>query len=208
MIGFAAGSRQIVRVRPRPSALLRLRQNQKQSSKLLLLLFLLSLLIFIPRTSRHHKTRLGCRPNAGDAQWSERHGCRESAARTWMSVRRGPTERRRSAGTRRSRAKPGARTLGYLVSFQVTRRRRNSSAVRTNSRVYGYVPVLKYKLSVTASAAKKRHPPCRLPPYQRKSLAAFLASPLPITSETPGIRVFLKVARRLLSLCHEHLVNR
>jgi len=35
-------------------------------------------------------------------------------------------------GTRRRRAKPGAKTLGYLVSFQVTRRRRNSSAVRTN----------------------------------------------------------------------------
>jgi hypothetical protein len=44
----------------------------------------------------------------------------------------GPTERRRSEGTRRSRAQPGARTLGYLVSFQVTRRRRNASAVRQN----------------------------------------------------------------------------
>jgi hypothetical protein len=102
--------------RSRARALLRLRQNQKQSSKLLLPL--LSLLIFIPRTSRHHKTRLGCRPNAGDAQWSERHGCRESAARTWMSVRRGPTERRRSAGTRRSRAKPGARHLVTWCLFK------------------------------------------------------------------------------------------
>jgi hypothetical protein len=46
-----------------------------------------------------------------------------------MSVRRVPTERRRSEGTRRSRAQPGARTLGYLVSFQVTRRRRNRSGV-------------------------------------------------------------------------------
>jgi hypothetical protein len=89
-------------------------------------------LIFIPRTSRHHKTRLGCRLNAGGVEWVERHGCRESAVRTWMSVRRGPTERRRSEGTRRSRAQPGARTLGYLGSFQVTRRRRNSLAVRPN----------------------------------------------------------------------------
>ncbi|WP_296313944.1 hypothetical protein, partial [Pseudomonas sp.] len=39
-----------------------------------------------------------CRPNADDAQWVEPHGCGESAVRTWMSVRRGPTERRRSEG--------------------------------------------------------------------------------------------------------------
>jgi hypothetical protein len=57
------------------------------------------LLIFIRITHRHHQSRLGCRPNADDAQWVERHGCRESAVRTWMSVRRGPTERRRSEGT-------------------------------------------------------------------------------------------------------------
>jgi hypothetical protein len=64
---------------------------------------------------KHHKTRLGCRPNADDAQWVERHGCRESAVRTWMSVRRGPTERRRSAGTRRSRAQPRAGPFGYFL---------------------------------------------------------------------------------------------
>ncbi len=93
------------------------------------------LLIFIPQQARHHKMRLGCRLNAGGAQWAERHGCRESAVRTWMSVRRGPTERRRSEGTRRSRAQPGVQTLGYLVSFQVTRRRRNSLAVRTNQTI-------------------------------------------------------------------------
>jgi hypothetical protein len=86
-------------------------------------------LLLSARRLRQHKTRLGCRLNAGVAQWAERHGCRESAARTWMSVRRVPTERRRSEGTRRSRAQPGARTLGYLVSFQVTRRRRNRSGV-------------------------------------------------------------------------------
>ncbi len=90
------------------------------------------LLIFMPQQGRHHKTRLGCRLNAGGAEWDERHGCRESAARTWMSVRRGPTERRRSEGTRRSRPNQEHRTLGYLGSFQVTRRRRNSLAVRTN----------------------------------------------------------------------------
>jgi hypothetical protein len=89
----------------------------------------LLILLLSARKSRHHISRLGCRPNAGGAQWAERHGCRESAARTWMSVQRGPTERRRSEGTRGTRAQPGARTLGYLVSFQVTRRRRNRSGV-------------------------------------------------------------------------------
>jgi hypothetical protein len=58
-----------------------------------------SLLIFIRNKPRHHKTRLGCRLHAGLAQWAERHGCRESAVGTWMSVRRGPTERDRSEGT-------------------------------------------------------------------------------------------------------------
>ncbi|SER64356.1 hypothetical protein SAMN03159444_04666, partial [Pseudomonas sp. NFACC02] len=71
---------------------------------------------YCTRQSRHHKTRLGCRPNADDAQWAERHGCRESAARTWMSVQRGPTERRRSAGTRRRRAKPGAKRFWSLLA--------------------------------------------------------------------------------------------
>ncbi len=56
------------------------------------------LLIFVRKKLEHHKSRLGCRLNADDAQWAERHGCRESAVRTWMSVRRGPTERRRSEG--------------------------------------------------------------------------------------------------------------
>jgi len=69
---------------------------------------------FLRKKSRHHKTRLGCRPSAGFAQWAEPHGCGESAVRTWMSVRRGPTEQDRSEGTRRRRAKPGAGTLGYL----------------------------------------------------------------------------------------------
>ena len=48
----------------------------------------------------------------------------------WMAA--GPRSVAGAEGTRRSRAKPGARTLGYLVSFQVTRRRRNASAVRQN----------------------------------------------------------------------------
>ena len=83
------------------------------------------LLIFVCKKSRRPHTRLGCWPSADDAQWAEPHGCGESAVRTWMSVRRGPTECRRSEGTRRSRAKPGAQALGYLGLYQVTRRRRN-----------------------------------------------------------------------------------
>ena len=60
---------------------------------------LLLILIFMHITHPRHLSRLGCRPNVDDAEWVERHGCRESAVRTWMSVRRGPTERSRSEGT-------------------------------------------------------------------------------------------------------------
>jgi hypothetical protein len=105
----------------------RLPQEMRQNGQLCSLLILI--LLLSARQSRRHKSRLGCRLNAGVVEWAERHGCRESAVRTWMSVRRGPTERRRSEGTRGTRAQPGARTLGYLVSFQVTRRRRNRSGV-------------------------------------------------------------------------------
>ena len=62
------------------------------------LLLLPSLLIFIHCQPIHRETRLWCRPNADDAQWAKPHGCGESAVRTGMSVRRGPTERRRSEG--------------------------------------------------------------------------------------------------------------
>jgi hypothetical protein len=89
----------------------------------------LLILLLSARYPRRHRSRLGCRLNAGGAQWAERHGCRESRPPPWMADGGGPTERRRSEGTRRSRAQPGARTLGYLVSFQVTRQRRNRSGV-------------------------------------------------------------------------------
>jgi hypothetical protein len=59
----------------------------------------LLLLIFIQKESRRHQSRLGCRLNGGLVEWAEPHGCGESAVRTWMSVRRGPTERGRSEGT-------------------------------------------------------------------------------------------------------------
>jgi hypothetical protein len=72
----------------------------------------LLILIFIHITPRRRHSRLGCRLNAGFAEWAEPQGCGESAVRTWMSVRRGPTEQDRSEGTRRSRAQPGAGTLG------------------------------------------------------------------------------------------------
>ena len=39
----------------------------------------LLILIFVHITLRRHLSRLGCRPNADDAEWVERHGCRESA---------------------------------------------------------------------------------------------------------------------------------
>ena len=86
---------------------------------------LLLLVIFIRKNPKHRQSRLGCRLNAGLAQWAERHGCRESRPPPWMADGGGPTEQDRSEGTRRSRAQPGAQALGYLGLYQVTRRRRN-----------------------------------------------------------------------------------
>jgi hypothetical protein len=90
------------------------------------------------RRSRQRQTRLGCRPNVDDAEWAERHGCRESAVRTWMSVRRGPTERRRSAGTRRSRAKPGAKRFWLLLSLFTKVTRCKSGTIIRRYRRNGY----------------------------------------------------------------------
>jgi hypothetical protein len=55
-------------------------------------------LLLSARRLRQHKTRLGCRLNAGVAQWAERHGCRESRPPPWMADGGVPTERRRSEG--------------------------------------------------------------------------------------------------------------
>jgi hypothetical protein len=63
---------------------------------------------------RHHKSRLGCRLNAGDVEWAERHGCRESRTPPWMADGGGPTERRRSEGTLTKEA-PN-REPGHLVT--------------------------------------------------------------------------------------------
>jgi hypothetical protein len=76
----------------------RLPQELGQDRQLCSLLILILILLLSARYPRRHRSRLGCRLNAGDVEWAERHGCRESAVRTWMSVRRGPTERRRSEG--------------------------------------------------------------------------------------------------------------
>jgi hypothetical protein len=54
-------------------------------------------------------------PPAMDGRWRRAHGA-------------SPSLRNDDEGV----AKPGAKTLGYWVSFQVTRRRRNASAVRQN----------------------------------------------------------------------------
>jgi hypothetical protein len=56
------------------------------------------LLIFIHSQSIHCQSRLGCRLNAGFAQWAERHGCRESRPPPWMADGGGPTEQDRSEG--------------------------------------------------------------------------------------------------------------
>jgi hypothetical protein len=88
-----------------------LRQDGQPCSLLILILLLSA------RCPRRHQSRLGCRPNVGDVEWAERHGCRESRPPPWMADGGGPTERRRSEGTRGTRAQPGASTLGYLGCF-------------------------------------------------------------------------------------------
>ena len=103
----------------------------------------LLILIFIRKRLKHRQSRLGCRLNAGFAQWAEPHGCGESAVRTWMSVRRGPTERDRSEGTRRSRAQPGAGPFWLLFRLleKVTRRKGGTIIpAHTNN---GYTPNLR-----------------------------------------------------------------
>ena len=91
------------------------------------------LLIFLHIKPKHRQSRLGCRLNAGLAEWAERHGCRESRPPPWMADGGGPTERDRSEGTL-TKEGPTESTHPWLlgVLFQVTRRRRNSSAVRQN----------------------------------------------------------------------------
>jgi hypothetical protein len=58
----------------------------------------LLILLLSARQIRRHKSRLGCRLNAGGVEWAERHGCRESRPPPWMADGGGPTERRRSEG--------------------------------------------------------------------------------------------------------------
>ena len=83
-------------------------------SLIFLPVLMLLLLIFIPRTFRRRKTRLGCRLNAGGVEWVERHGCRESRPWPWMADGGGPTERRRSEGTSTQSRPNREQTLGYL----------------------------------------------------------------------------------------------
>jgi hypothetical protein len=117
----------------------RLPQEMRQNGQLCSLLILI--LLLSARQSRRHKSRLGCRLNAGVVEWAERHGCRESRPPPWMADGGGPTERRRSEGIptkEEPNQEPGhlvkitpdppAPTID-LVSFQVTRRRRNRSGV-------------------------------------------------------------------------------
>jgi hypothetical protein len=75
----------------------------------------LLILLLSARQIRHHKSRLGCRLNAGGAQWAERHGCRESRPPPWMADGGGPTERRRSEGTLTKEA-PN-QEQGHLVTW-------------------------------------------------------------------------------------------
>jgi hypothetical protein len=75
----------------------------------------LLILLLSARQIRHHKSRLGCRLNAGVVQWAKRHGCRESRPPPWMADGGGPTERRRSEGTLTKEA-PN-QEQGHLVTW-------------------------------------------------------------------------------------------
>jgi hypothetical protein len=92
--------------------------------------------MLLPRNPRHCQSRLGCRLNAGFAQWAEPHGCGESCPPPWMADGSGPTERGRSEGTPTKEGPNQEQaplvTWGWcdFRLFQVTRRRRNKSAVR------------------------------------------------------------------------------
>jgi hypothetical protein len=74
----------ITELPPRPNRgpyrrdLRRLPQELRQDGQLCSLLILILILPLSARQSRRHQSRLGCRLNAGDVEWAERHGCRES----------------------------------------------------------------------------------------------------------------------------------
>ena len=94
------------------------------------LLWLL-ILIYLP---------LSQRPNAGVAQGAPRQGCRGSRPRPWMADGGGPPEQCRSEGMPSLGEAPngGAKALGYLGLFQVTRRK--GETVSGRYRRNGYVP--------------------------------------------------------------------
>jgi hypothetical protein len=106
---------------PRPNRgpyrrdLRRLPQELRQDGQLCSLLILILILLLSARQSRRHKSRLGCRLNAGVVEWVERHGCRESRPPPWMADGGGPTERRRSEGTS-TKSRPN-REQALLVTF-------------------------------------------------------------------------------------------
>ena len=97
------------------------------------------------------RTRPACRPpraplwctppreaSGGSAQWATRHGCRVSRVGPWMARRGGPrsrTGRRVCRAIARHRTL-GARALGYLALFQVTRRKGGTISGRYRSNGY------------------------------------------------------------------------
>ena len=87
------------------------------------LLILILILIFLRTTHRRRRTRLGRRPNAGDAEPGSEAGRRLApmahGRHPQSTSGRGPVERRRSEGTRR--AKPGAMALVTFPERKVTR---------------------------------------------------------------------------------------
>jgi hypothetical protein len=103
---------------PRPNRgpyrryLRRLPQEMRQDGQLCSLLILI--LLLSARRSRHHISRLGCRLNAGDVEWVERHGCRESAAGHGCPFGAGP---RSVAGVREPEERGPNQEPGHLVTW-------------------------------------------------------------------------------------------
>jgi len=94
---------------------------------------------------------LSQRPNAGVAQGAPRQGCRGSRPRPWMADGGGPPEQCRSEGMPSLGEAPngGAKALGYLGLFQVTRCKSETASGRYRSN--GYVPRQKPPAAVTAA---------------------------------------------------------
>jgi hypothetical protein len=89
-----------------------------------------------------------------------------------MPVRRGPTERRRSAGTRRRRAQPGAKALWLLSRFsKVTRCKSGTVISRYRSNGYTHNPKSQTPNPKPPAIKKDRYAHTQRPFFTQQSAA-------------------------------------